>query len=235
MKHRTKILWLSSVVLLSGGAPSIQADRMDARTARSIATSFVSANSSKYKKVPTRMTDDPVYSPDVNGEPAMYVFNNPDNNGFTIVSGDDNLPTILGYSTEGSFDYDSIPENMKTLIDGYIKQISHYFNSGARKRVIVSYPVHSQINQLLKTTWNQDSPFNDMCPTSGGQHMPTGCSATATAQVMKFHQWPPKGNGVTLKGWISTTLNIIGTLWSTTTMGMKVRRAARRSPRSFTR
>ena len=49
----------------------------------------------------------------------------------------------------------------------------------------------SDISPLLKTTWDQDAPYNNLCPSG----TVTGCVATAMAQVMKFHSYPDKGTG----------------------------------------
>lgn len=47
--------------------------------------------------------------------------------------------------------------------------------------------------------WNQKDPFNRLCPEVevNGQTIkcPTGCVATATAQVMKYWEWPKQGTG----------------------------------------
>jgi len=44
---------------------------------------------------------------------------------------------------------------------------------------------------LLTCQWGQDSPYNNLCPT----RCPTGCTATATAQIMYYYKYPEKGTG----------------------------------------
>lgn len=52
------------------------------------------------------------------------------------------------------------------------------------------------VGPLLTTRWSQDAPYNNYCPSlSNDTHAVTGCVATATAQVMNYHKWPPVGNG----------------------------------------
>lgn len=50
---------------------------------------------------------------------------------------------------------------------------------------------------MLKTTWGQNAPYNSLCPLAPGKnvHCKTGCVATAMAQVMKYYEYPEKGNG----------------------------------------
>lgn len=58
--------------------------------------------------------------------------------------------------------------------------------------------VHSMnVFPLLKTTWGQDYPYNEYCPTSINEttHNLTGCVAIALSQVMFYHKYPTKGYG----------------------------------------
>lgn len=53
----------------------------------------------------------------------------------------------------------------------------------------------SQVSPLLSTIWNQGVGFNNYAPYMGcsspaNGRPPAGCVATATAQVMKYHQYP---------------------------------------------
>ena len=45
--------------------------------------------------------------------PLFYVFNAHNNNGFVIVSGDDNVVPILGYSINGNYDNSNLPPNFR--------------------------------------------------------------------------------------------------------------------------
>jgi len=47
---------------------------------------------------------------------------------------------------------------------------------------------------LLTVSWHQGTPYNDYCPIGyEGYRTVVGCVATAAAQIMKYHQWPPFG------------------------------------------
>jgi len=63
---------------------------------------------------------------------------------------------------------------------------------------------------LLKTRWDQSLPFNYFCPLESGLEKTwAGCVAIATAQIMKYYKWPPRGKGYHkyyypyLRKWIS--------------------------------
>lgn len=132
---------------------------------------------------------------------CYYVFNADGARGFVIVSGDDRTVPVLGYSLSGSFNPDSIPDNMRAWLQGYADQIEALDASGAEAsaadtasaggvpRMAMSTQV---IEPLLTVTWNQGTPYNDYCPlySPTGERCVTGCVATAMAQVMYYHRWP---------------------------------------------
>lgn len=60
--------------------------------------------------------------------PELFIFNNADS-GFVIVSGDKRSTDILGYSDEGSFNYDKAPEYVKDWIGEYENQIQYIRNN----------------------------------------------------------------------------------------------------------
>ena len=97
MKHRffTLMLCLLTATLAAEAHP------VDIRTAREVAVKFMNANS----EVPLRGINDLQLVKTYNisrGDAAFYVFNTP--NGFVIVSANDCVTPILGYSNEGQFD-----------------------------------------------------------------------------------------------------------------------------------
>jgi len=55
----------------------------------------------------------------------------------------------------------------------------------------VSHNHNIIVGPLLTTTWNQWPYYNDFCPPG----TPTGCVATAMAQIMKYHNHPAQGTG----------------------------------------
>lgn len=46
-----------------------------------------------------------------------YIFNKVDNRGFIIVSGDDRMPDVLGYTDSGSFDAANLPDGFKFMLE----------------------------------------------------------------------------------------------------------------------
>ena len=120
--------------------------------------------------------------------PVYYVFNAADDAGFVVVSADDRTAPILGYATSGRFDATAIPPHVEEWMETYAQQIA-----ALDAYVTTSEQVsdaRAPISPLLTTLWNQDAPYNAQCPLQGSARTHTGCTATALAQVMKYHEWP---------------------------------------------
>ena len=121
---------------------------------------------------------------------AFYVFNIGSNDGYVMVSGSDLTPQVLGYTSEGSFSEDDMPANMKAWLDGYAEQIAYIERTQGSNQAPVMRIAREAIDPLLTTTWDQNEPFNGMCPTYDGSSTLTGCTATALAQVINYHKYP---------------------------------------------
>ena len=134
------------------------------------------------------------YTSTFNGSNTYYVFNKGNENGYLILSADDCMPAVLGVVEGNSFDYDKLPDNMKWWLSQYDISISNYSAKG--KKYVSSATAKKDIKPLLgDIKWNQWAPYNLLCPTVEGKETPTGCVATAMAQVMGMWQWPKRGYG----------------------------------------
>lgn len=51
------------------------------------------------------------------------------------------------------------------------------------------------VGPLIQTQWNQEAPYNSMCPEVDGVHCLTSCGATAMAQICYYYRWPEHGSG----------------------------------------
>lgn len=131
------------------------------------------------------------------GKSCFYAFNMGTDGGFVIVSADDRANAILGYSDTGSFDYARLSPEMKNWLAGYADEITYIRNSRMPEREAGAVTLDKEVRPLLgDIQWNQDSPYNDLCPSySIGTRCATGCVATAMAQVMYYHRWPETGTG----------------------------------------
>ena len=118
---------------------------------------------------------------------SYYVFDRGTNDGYVIVSGDDETYDILGYTDKGDFDYSQLPPNMKEWLDNYASQISAIQGGKTPKRAKIS--THPRVEPLVTSTWSQGSPYNLACPDYFGEGLSvTGCVATAMAQLLYYNR-----------------------------------------------
>ena len=118
---------------------------------------------------------------------AFYIFNADDNNGFVIVSGDERTEDILGYSEMGNIDLGNMPQNLQLWLEGYRSEIQNLGNKPIQK---IRRTAKSAVAPLIQTKWSQGYPYSSLCPVTNGNQCPTGCTATAMAQVMYYYKWP---------------------------------------------
>nr|NQU91783.1 C10 family peptidase [Bacteroidota bacterium] len=148
-----------------------------------------------------------------NGEIALYIFNF-NNNGFAIVPADDIIYPVVGFSFDGSYQPDAVPENALYVINEFGRQVAHVrennieatsevinawqnLRSGNTKRL--SFLGNNRdIEPMVLAMWNQDWPYNAMCPSASngpGGHVYAGCVATAMSMIMYHWRYPVQGSG----------------------------------------
>lgn len=128
------------------------------------------------------------------GEPAVYIFDRPASSGYLIVSADDTATPLLGYADSGSFDANNMPPQLEWWLSEYASQID-YASANGIKNTYAPIANKKEIAPLVKTKWNQGTPYNNLCPSVNNIKCPSGCVATAMAQVMKFWNYPEVGTG----------------------------------------
>ena len=132
---------------------------------------------------------------------SYYVFDNGADKGFTIVSGDDELPEIVGYSAHGNSEHLMKTEGCAAFLKAYQKFVAAFTQGDAKARKILAEQralkadgryQQPKIDPLLgDIAWNQETPYNKMCPKYEGSELSvTGCVATAMAQVMMYYKYP---------------------------------------------
>lgn len=121
--------------------------------------------------------------------------------GYVIVSGDDEMTELVGYAENGFFDAENVPPQMQLWLDGHAEYVAAVQSGKAKARkILLSDSPSVVVEPLVTTKWNQDAPFNNFAPeytddNNNTQRCATGCAATAMAQIMKFHNWPEQGVG----------------------------------------
>ena len=208
MKNFTTVLVLMMLFVMPCVAEQVQPE-----TARSVARTFLSSNRAE--------TNNLVDVSAEAGFPNLYIFTT--EHSFVIMSADDCVQPVLGYSLTGSFDVENIPFNMRDWLQGYSDEIQYAVENNIRSTDEISHlwealaegnldvaRATSVVDPLIQTKWNQSQYYNSLCPlASGGPdgHVYAGCTATSMAQIMKYYNYPSRGIGTHSYLWNNQTLS----------------------------
>lgn len=149
---------------------------------------------------------------------AYYVVNF--ENGWVVVSADDVMIPVIGYNFTGDFPaIDNQIESFHSWMQSYVDQIDFIRENNivAEAEIIEMWNNYSRnnptnlnlrgnrdIDPLLTNMWNQDNPYNALCPVdpSGpGGHVYVGCVATAMSMIMHYWRYPLQGSGSNSYTW----------------------------------
>ncbi len=148
----------------------------------------------------------------------FYTFVGESGKGFVLVSADDCVLPILGYSPDGTFTADDMPIHVREWLEDYEAQIRFYREQSHQRirtdndpgdNIVKSKwddlladnpptpPQYTSVAPLLTTNWGQRPLYNSLCPYDSvhGERTVAGCVATAVAQVMKYWNHPATGYG----------------------------------------
>ena len=187
-----------AVLLMALSFTGVWAEERSEREARMLAMRFVSGLfNGQYDD--TGLT----YQGQICG---LYVFSLGEQGGFIIVSNDDRTLPILGFSENGTLDMENMSDEQRAWLQGYADEIvwlqQHNYGEapsdtfpqipfGTLRQTRGGSHAKETIEPLVTASWNQRSPYNDLCPEyAPGKKAVTGCVATAMAQVMNYHKWP---------------------------------------------
>lgn len=199
--QKTLLLFFLSL-LLSGGA--LSAREVTAEQARQTATRFwQSTPKTRGEAAPAWLLvrdSESAATRSSGAHPAYYVFDNTAGPGFVIVAGDDVAMPVLGYSFDSEFPSGTLPPNLQAWLDGLRETVDKARATGWKAESHVTQAWASThgstpVVKLETALWNQDDPYNRLCPTYQGSPTYTGCTTTALTIVMHYHQWPERGTG----------------------------------------
>ena len=212
-----KIILLFFLFLLTG-ADLIYSQEVNREQADKVANNFITFNSDHFPTFSNNkeLSFSSIITQEKAGNPYYYVFNI-EGGGFVIVSAEDLLSPILGYSYTGNFINEGQSCNVHSWMKNYISMIDaaredeHSRPGYIRKQwetllqdgIHISIagqdpPTRWEVEPLIKSTWDQDIPYNTLCPDDSegpGGRCVTGCVATALAQIMYYWRYPLVGSG----------------------------------------
>ena len=207
------LMLLLSVSAIAGPRSYQQAKAIAQRQAAMLGIEMDAEVAASAKAAP-RMSVSSAVSPSAT---CYYVFANGEDKGFTIVSGDDRMPEVVGYSAQGTYDPDHLPANYVGFMKAYQETVEALLKGDAQvsgglaeaRQWRAERAGTAAVAPLLGgIKWNQGAPYNNMCPLYDGTNRSvTGCVATAMAQVMMYYQYP-KELKTTIKAYTAKSYGI---------------------------
>ena len=121
----------------------------------------------------------------------LYIIDRGEDSGFVIVSGDNSLPEILGYTESGCYVEEEMAPAFFDMMDYYTKAVIEARAAGAPARVAAKASADRiAIQPLIESHWKQGAPYNNRAPIITGttKHAVTGCVCTAAAMVLHYYR-----------------------------------------------
>ncbi len=199
MKTNLKYVFLTATALLTAVMPAAAELRSEAEC-REIASQKVARQLMKRSQanVTLAATSRAFDAFDKEAATAYYVYNIGDK-GFAIISAEGTNP-VLAYSTIASFPTDTtaMPDNILWWLKAQEEAARHAAAAPEGPKPLASLSAPAKTVEttavapiLGDISWNQDAPFNNLCP----EKSVTGCAATAMAMIMKHYNYPRIGKG----------------------------------------
>ena len=200
-----------SLCLVAATLSSVMAGPVDQQKAQKVGAKFLSTTALSQKNADIQLN---LVSATVDRDAIdYYVFNVTNGEGFIVIAGDDRVRPILAYSTAGQYDPQNVSEGFAFTLNSFREEI-HYIrehNLAATPDIVAEWKqvsatgslnrggqTRAVVEPLCQTIWNQNYPYNSQCPIDpegSGGYVYAGCVATAMGQVMKYWEWPARGNG----------------------------------------
>lgn len=204
------LLFGATVAIAATAAPRTQQQAMAlaAQKAAMQGATLQAPHSQALTAMPNHMGND-------NKQQPYYTFDKV-GGGYIIVSGEDSMPAIVGYTDSGTFDPDQLPDGLKIYLEAYADLSARVAAGEATidDEVQNDYPV---VDQLLgQTEWDQGAPYFNMCPiyTTTDEETGevtsarclTGCVATAASQIIYYHKYAVQTRDI--PAYVTRTLKI---------------------------
>jgi len=180
------------------------ANTIDTLVAKQVAVNWFAERNTDYKGDEIRINE--IITVNEKSENLFFILNFADNSGYIIVSADNDVIPVLGYSFEHNYTNENHPPAYDYWLGTYKEQILYVKENKLKAEQIVTDEWNrlnvlaksfspqkdtKDIAPLLETEWGQGYGYNDYTP----ENTPVGCVATSMAQIMKFWNYPTSGEG----------------------------------------
>lgn len=131
----------------------------------------------------------------------LYVFNFADSAGFALVAADRRSGGLLAVTESGNFTpgertgnpgFDLYMSGVENYLDDLLNTPPLDLPSGEEPLLRREKSTHTEsVGPLVTVAWGQHYPYNLYCFDPSGSSAPSGCVATAVAQILSAWSYPP--------------------------------------------
>ena len=227
-----KAIWTICVLFVMMTSAILHASEVGENEILAAARKWIADNAVFLAELPNAVPEKAVQMADFEGKtmPLWRVDLQPA--GYLVMSADDTLPPVVAFNTNGAFDMPAghpLPAMLNRQGAIFQEELDKPQTRGnelaaenksrwnallGRTRADSATPSKIITEPLLTTIWNQYAPYDYISPNNGSyvNRGITGCVPTAFSQVLKFHEWPPKGQGSASHK--DSEGNVKGELWA---------------------
>ena len=197
---------LAGIALLA--APSVKADNITVDQARDAAAYYLRCNSDLARIAPEQLTLAHQWNNESLGVASMYLFTAPET-GWIIMAGTTVMAPVVGYADNNVIDLDNMAPQLAWWLSAFNELVCEVQDADAVKPLDdspewVALTNHSFKGskariKLMDEKWNQGNnrgtDYNMLCPVVNDTVCPTGCVATALAQICHYYGYPKSPTG----------------------------------------
>jgi hypothetical protein len=191
---------------------SVFGNPVDSKYAEKIAKNLYFERVNEFHEISLKsIKTDLVFTEIQNNSKLYYVFDiDCSVDGYVIISADDDVFPVLGYSFEGNYMLENQPTNFREIMIIYEKQILEVISKGLKadraiqnewarlENQTIYRGTYRSVSPLVTAHWAQGQYYNKSCPydasSSYDNRVLVGCVAVAMGQVMHYHKSPTTGS-----------------------------------------
>lgn len=210
-----KVIISILTVLVMTAMPMVQAENITADQARDAAAYYMRQNTTLARLTADQLVLAYQWNNDSLSVPSMYLFTVGEgfsaSMGWIIMAASTSISPVVAYADDEVFDMQLVPPQMAWWLENHNELVCAVQNRDAEKPLGDSPDWLVLVNRqlkgngpkanviLMKEKWDQGErdgeQWNMMCPVINDSVCPTGCVATAMAQICHYYKYPVRPVG----------------------------------------
>jgi hypothetical protein len=216
-----KVFSLLTVLMLVSSVTVLNARNLSEKDVKSAAAYYMSHYANRYVDA-SELEVVFQFDNEELGIPAAFMFNVSDW-GWIMMAANTATDPVIAFNEHCSYPAKTMPDNMRWWVEDYLRMVKAVQVADEEQHFADADDWTDLFNQtlpemakgdpehvLMMEEWDQGNDagtdYNMYCPVQNGIHCPTGCVATAMAQIMHYYRYPVKPRLYASYSWNGQTL-----------------------------